>query len=100
VVAVGADQPGVDALVIEHAFSTLRYSEVVYGPTSDGSVYLVGMRRLYRELLVGIPWATGSALSCSLMVARRRRLSVTLLPEIHQPAGAWVKGLPRVPVDR
>ena len=100
VVVVGADQPGVDALVIEHAFSALRYSEVVYGPTSDGNIYLVGMKRLHRELLAGIPWTAGGALSCALMVARRRRLSVTLLPEIHQPAGAWVKGLPRVPVDR
>jgi glycosyltransferase A (GT-A) superfamily protein (DUF2064 family) len=100
VVVVGAGQPGVDALVIEHAFSALRYSEVVYGPTTEGSIYLLGMKRLYPELLEGIPWATGSALSCSLQLARRRRLSVTLLPEIDEPAGQWVRGGVQAPADR
>jgi glycosyltransferase A (GT-A) superfamily protein (DUF2064 family) len=99
VVVVGADQPGVDALVIEHAFSALRYSEVVYGPTADGNIYLVGMKRLYHELLEGIPWMAGGALSCSLQVARRRRLAVTLLPEISQPTGGWVTGGPQTRVD-
>jgi uncharacterized protein len=99
VVVVGADQPGVDALVIEHAFSALRYSEVVYGPTSNGDIYLLGMKRLYRELLEGIPWMAGGALSRSLQVARGRRLSVTLLPEIDQPAGGWLRGGPQARAD-
>jgi glycosyltransferase A (GT-A) superfamily protein (DUF2064 family) len=99
VVVVGADQFGVDALVIEHAFSALRYSEVVYGPTGDGNIYLLGMKRLYRELLEGIPWMAGGVLSCSLQVARGRRLSVTLLPEIDRPAGAWLRGGPGTRAD-
>jgi rSAM/selenodomain-associated transferase 2/rSAM/selenodomain-associated transferase 1 len=43
-VLIGTDVPEIRAVHIKKAFSTLEDKEVVFGPTTDGGYYLVGMK--------------------------------------------------------
>ena len=47
---IGTDAPGVDQKRVEQAFDSLDASDVVFGPTSDGGYYLLGLNRPQPEL--------------------------------------------------
>ncbi len=67
-VIVGSDIPGVTAAAVEHAFTALKYRDVVFGPAPDGGYWLVGMRRSPRvpDLFVDVRWSSPFALADTL----------------------------------
>ncbi len=75
VALVGADIPDLSANIILNAFEVLNNHDLVYGPASDGGYYLVGMRKLIKEVFEDIPWSSEKTLSKSL--SRTRDLDLT-----------------------
>ena len=80
---IGTDVPTFSPQACSLAIRTLTNHDVVFGPTSDGGYYLVGMKRPAPELFRDIPWSTHSVLSVSLAKAHALGLSVQCLDLQH-----------------
>jgi rSAM/selenodomain-associated transferase 1 len=63
VVALNADGPSLPPEYIQLAFKHLDNNDIVLGPGHDGGYYLVGMKKLHREIFSGIFWSTQDVLS-------------------------------------
>lgn len=85
VIIIGTDIPHLPECYISDAFQVLDSPEtdVVFGPAADGGYYLVGMKRLHRELFAGIRWSTETVLEESREIAFSLGLRVSLLPLLH-----------------
>jgi len=73
---VGADIPDLSASIILHAFDLLSDNDLVYGPAEDGGYYLVGMRKLIKEVFENVPWSSDNTLRKSLEQAERSGYTV------------------------
>lgn len=80
---IGSDAPDLPLSYIEEAYRILGAdkSDVVFGPSKDGGYYLLGLRQVWPQLFVNIPWSSADVLEQSLEAARHSGLSTTLLPE-------------------
>ena len=63
---VGADIPDLSPEIIIEAFDVLSENDLVYGPAKDGGYYLVGMRKLIKEVFENVPWSSDQTLKKSL----------------------------------
>lgn len=63
---VGVDIPDLSPAIILEAFELLSENDLVYGPAKDGGYYLVGMRKLIREVFENVPWSSDRTLKKSL----------------------------------
>ena len=68
---VGADIPDLSARIILEAFNVLLENDLVYGPAKDGGYYLVGMRKLIKEVFDNVPWSSDRTLKKSLEQASK-----------------------------
>lgn len=82
VVLIGSDIPTLPLAHLRAAFTRLAdpQCDAVFGPSSDGGYYLVGMRAVHRALFEDITWSTPQVLEQTLTQARRHGLSVSLVP--------------------
>lgn len=82
-VVIGSDAPDLPPALIEQAFALGDQPGVdaAFGPTIDGGYYLLGMKRVWRELFTGISWSTAEVLRQSLARAAATGISTTLLPK-------------------
>jgi len=80
---IGTDLPTFSAQACLIAIHTLKNHDVVFGPTSDGGYYLVGIKRPAPELFRDIPWSTPSVLYVSLDKAQGLGLVVGHLDPQH-----------------
>jgi len=63
VVIVGADCPALSAETVRRAFRELSTgASVVFGPSSDGGYYLIGLSSPDERLFRGFQWSTGEVL--------------------------------------
>jgi uncharacterized protein len=79
-VIIGSDIPGISPLHLARAFDALGRHDLVFGPTTDGGYYLIGVRaQSFRRdnswLDERIPWGTAEVLRRSLAHAREAGLS-------------------------
>lgn len=81
-VIVGTDVPDHTPENLVSAFEKLEGNDVVVGPCPDGGYYLLGMKRLYKELFEGIEWSTSEVLSKTKKKCVNLGLSFTELPEL------------------
>jgi rSAM/selenodomain-associated transferase 1 len=58
VVMIGTDSPTFPADFIESAFDNLKSADAVLGKTADGGFYLIGLRRLQKEIFENVEWST------------------------------------------
>ncbi len=68
-VIVGSDIPDLAASHIAHAFRLLGRNDAVFGPSSDGGYWLVGLRRtlpLPPKMFRNVRWSTSHALADSI----------------------------------
>ena len=81
IVLIGSDIPTLPLSHLQEAFDHLEDSrcDAVFGPSSDGGYYLVGMRVLHPELFENIPWSTSSVMTETSAQARKYNLNVTLV---------------------
>jgi rSAM/selenodomain-associated transferase 1 len=61
VVMIGTDSPTFPADYIEQAFASLEKADAVLGKTTDGGFYLIGLRRLRKEIFKNIEWSSARA---------------------------------------
>jgi len=81
VAIMNSDGPTLPLAHLEEAFSGLDRTDVTLGPGHDGGYYLIGMKKLHRELFEGIDWSTDRVISQTLAACRRLGLTVHCLPE-------------------
>jgi len=77
-VLVGADIPDLSSAIILKAFMILSLDDIVYGPAKDGGYYLVGMRKLIKEVFEDVPWSSNQTLNRSIERARQSGYNVAL----------------------
>jgi uncharacterized protein len=84
VVLIGSDIPGLNAEILQEAFSALSSYDLVLGPARDGGYYLIGMPLFYPFLFDRIPWGESAVLkkTLALALARRSGLKISLLEEL------------------
>ncbi len=70
-VLVGADIPGLSSKIILHAFEILSDHDLAYGPAADGGYYLVGMRKLIKDVFKEVPWSSALTLKKSIEQAEQ-----------------------------
>jgi rSAM/selenodomain-associated transferase 1 len=63
VVLVGTDSPTLPPEVVQTAFGTLKYADLVLGPATDGGYYLIGCRQSIPGIFEGIAWGGPHVLS-------------------------------------
>jgi uncharacterized protein len=85
VVLIGTDAPHVPAARIRLAVRLLDEGahDVVLGPSEDGGYYLIGLRRLHRELFDSMAWSTAGVFEETIARCRSLRLRVALLPACY-----------------
>ena len=85
-VLIGTDIPGITAPIIERAYTGLEQADVVFGPSTDGGYYLIGLHReafaVGRTLLQDREWGGASVLDETLQKAAATGLQTHLLEEL------------------
>jgi len=81
VVIMNSDGPTLPLACLEEAFSALDHADVTLGPGHDGGYYLIGMKRLHRDLFEGIDWSTERVIPQTLAICHRLGITVHQLPE-------------------
>jgi uncharacterized protein len=81
-VLIGSDLPDLPAYVLREAFSALKSSAAVIGPSVDGGYYLIGFRKegFSPEIFDGIPWSTDRVLSETMQRLAAAERTVSILP--------------------
>jgi uncharacterized protein len=79
---IDSDSPTVPQRAFTEAATKLAQPDdaVVLGPSDDGGYYLIGLKKLYRELFKDIAWSTDRVLQQTIERARQMNLKVHLLP--------------------
>lgn len=79
---IDSDSPTVPAENFAEAVGLLSASEdrVVLGPSDDGGYYLIGVKKLHRQLFEQIDWSTERVLKQTIRRATEIGLEVRLLP--------------------
>ncbi|HZA95797.1 MAG TPA: TIGR04282 family arsenosugar biosynthesis glycosyltransferase [Burkholderiaceae bacterium] len=83
VVLIGSDSPDLPADLITNAFSTLRTTDLVLGPATDGGYYLVGLNVMCSRLFERIDWSTSLVAQQTLERAAKAGLRTVSLPIWH-----------------
>jgi rSAM/selenodomain-associated transferase 1 len=78
VVIIGSDCPRLTTAIVEEAFATLAYKDVVLGPAIDGGFYLLGLRA-WRPIFKNVAWSTANVLSQTLKNVKDQGLSYQTL---------------------
>lgn len=80
--AIDSDTPTLPLHFLEQALDLIVTPDVdlVLGPSEDGGYYLIGLRRLYRELFEDMAWSTASVMPETLRRAKAKGLNVVTLP--------------------
>jgi len=79
---IGSDSPTLPQQVFAQAAQILAepQDKVVLGPSEDGGYYLIGLKKLHRELLENIEWSTERVLEQTIVKAGEINLETHLLP--------------------
>lgn len=79
---IDSDSPTVPEQAFAEAVDILSRPDdaIVLGPSDDGGYYLIGLKKLHREIFSGIDWSTERVLAQTIEAARRLRVPVHLLP--------------------
>jgi len=82
VVLLGSDLPDLPGSVLKEAFSALKVSDGVMGPSADGGYYLIGFRKegFFPSVFDGIPWSTDQVLSETMRRFQAAKRTVSFLP--------------------
>ena len=81
-IIIGTDIPDISSVIIKRALKALENSDVVIGPSNDGGYYLLGMKKLYKDLFIGIEWSRNSVLRNTIEKLNNLNLSYSMLPEL------------------
>jgi rSAM/selenodomain-associated transferase 1 len=82
IVIIGSDCLELDERIIRLAFRQLDHFDTVLGPTKDGGFYLLGMNKLYPEILKVEGWGTHSLTPNILKTLQHLGKSCFMLSEL------------------
>lgn len=82
VVLVGTDIPGLTADILAQAFKALQEKDLVFGPSTDGGYWLVGMTRP-ANIFDGIVWSRPDVLEKSLALSRQKGMTTHILAPLN-----------------
>ena len=82
IVVIGSDAPRLTAELVDQAFESLTNHDVVFGPSTDGGYYLVGLSVMAKGIFQDVDWSTEKVLEQSLAKCESAGLSVALLPAL------------------
>ena len=75
--------------MLENAYKVLKKKDVVFGPTLEGSYYLLGMRKLVPEVMRLVDWSNTDNIYCHMVeIARDVQLNweeLELWYDLRQP---------------
>lgn len=79
---IDSDSPTVPQQAFAEAVELLSDAtdSIVLGPSDDGGYYLIGLKKLHRELFEDIDWSTDRVLEQTIQRAREIEVPVHLLP--------------------
>jgi len=79
---IDSDSPTVPQQAFAQAARILSENEnaIVLGPSDDGGYYLIGLKKLHRQLFEKIDWSTERVLDQTITRAKELNLEVHLLP--------------------
>ena len=80
-IALGADTPGLTALMLSQAADRLGREDAVLGPTDDGGYYMIGMRRCPNGLFQNIRWSTQETFRDTLHQFAQFNLGYSIVPK-------------------
>jgi uncharacterized protein len=86
---IGTDSPELSRRGLRQALNELRWCDAVLGPCPDGGYYLIGLRRLEKDLLRGVRWGTSFAFQDTLHNLLKSHFSCSVLEpllDIDRPA--------------
>ncbi len=81
---IGARSPDVPLVYLKRAYAKLKHRDVVLGPTFEGGLYLIALKRFVSGLLPGAAWNDRTALRNALGKVRSEGLSCTVLPPWYE----------------
>jgi glycosyltransferase A (GT-A) superfamily protein (DUF2064 family) len=79
-VVISGDCPDLPVQYIKRAYSKLKHKDAVVGPTSDGRLYLFGLKQPAPGLLDGIDWDRPNALAQTVERIKSAGLTLSVLP--------------------
>ena len=105
VIIVGTDIPDQSKKIIIDAFNLLDKNDIVIGPSKDGGYYLLGMKKMYRQIFEGIEYSTPDVLSETILKIKELKLVYHLLPELmdidtEENLVLWLNDDNRNPIKR
>ena len=79
---IDSDSPTVPAASFAQALKLLKSAgdRIVLGPCRDGGYYLIGLKKLHREMFEGIDWSTDRVFDQTVRCAAQIGMEVKLLP--------------------
>jgi uncharacterized protein len=82
-IIIGSDIPDLPVTVLQEAFESLKTSDAVIGPASDGGYYLIGFRKdtFLPDVFDGQAWSTNSVFRDTMALFERSAYQVHSLPE-------------------
>ncbi len=83
VLIIGTDVPDIELSLIEDALYFLDTNDVVIGPSMDGGYYLLGMKKLYKDLLKKIPWSTNFVFEETVNKIKSKKLKYKVMTKLY-----------------
>ena len=80
VVMIGTDSPTFPAQFITRAFEMLAETDAVLGGTADGGFYLIGLRKLKKEIFETVEWSSPKTFVQTKRNIENLGLKVSFLP--------------------
>jgi len=82
VILVGTDCPFINTNYLMKACHALNAHDVVIGPAADGGYVLLGLKKCYKELFMGIQWGGNTVFSDTIDRINENNLRYIVLPEL------------------
>lgn len=76
VILIGSDIYDLNKETIEEAFREMEIADIVIGPAADGGYYLIGMKKLNKELFLNKKWGTETVLEDTLNNLSHKRVKL------------------------
>ena len=77
---IGTDSPTFPAQFITQAFEMLSETDAVLGETADGGFYLIGLRKLKKEIFETIEWSSPKTFEQTARNIENLNLKLSFLP--------------------
>ncbi|KRQ85797.1 2-phospho-L-lactate guanylyltransferase [Caloramator mitchellensis] len=84
VLIIGSDVPEITSEVILDSFDKLKRYDIVIGPTYDGGYYLIGLKKIKKQIFNNeIRWGCESVFESTLNYIKECSLSYELVPKCY-----------------